>query len=94
MLSGFKNNKLQIFELFIFKKFSTLRIYNKCQSRDADTAHRTQDLIASYGKEHLPHPPYSLDLEPGDYQLFLHLKKLLRGHSYSDNDTVKTAVMQ
>lgn len=58
------------------------------------TANRTQDLITSFGWEQLDHPPYSPDLAPSDYHLFLHLKKHLAGQRHSDDDEVKTFVKQ
>jgi histone-lysine N-methyltransferase SETMAR len=41
------------------------------------SAAQTQDLITSFKWEQMDHPPYSPDLAPSDYHLFLHLKKLL-----------------
>lgn len=58
------------------------------------TAKRTQDLIASFGWEQLDHPPYSPDLAPSDYHMFLHLKKHLGGLRHNDDDAVKTTVLQ
>lgn len=57
-------------------------------------AHRTQNLITSFGWEQLDHPPYSPDLAPSDFHLFLHLKKHLAGERHDDDDGVKTAVLQ
>lgn len=57
-------------------------------------SHRTQDLIASFGWEQFDHPPYSPDLAPSDYHLFLYLKKHLGGQRHDDDDDVKTAVQQ
>jgi len=37
----------------------------------------------------LDHPPYSTDLEPGDFHLFLHLKKHLAGKKFDDDDEVQ-----
>ena len=37
-------------------------------------------------------PPYSPDLVPSDYHLFLHLKKFLGGKRFDDNDDLKYAV--
>ena len=45
-------------------------------------ANRTQELIGSFGWEQLNHPPYSPDLAPSDYHVFLHLKKHLGGQRY------------
>ncbi|KAG8195681.1 hypothetical protein JTE90_003825 [Oedothorax gibbosus] len=57
-------------------------------------ANRTKDLITSFKWETLDHPPYSPDLAPSDYHLFLHLKKHLGGQRLQDDDEVKTVVMQ
>lgn len=56
------------------------------------TAGQTRDLLDSFGWEVLDHPPYSPDLAPSDYHLFLHLKRHLSGNHYNDDDDVKTAV--
>ena len=37
----------------------------------------------------LDHPPYSPDLAPGDFHLFLHLKKHLAWKMFDDDDEVK-----
>jgi len=34
----------------------------------------------------LDHPPYSPDLAPNDFHLFLHLKKHLAGKKFDDNE--------
>ncbi|XP_023228571.1 histone-lysine N-methyltransferase SETMAR-like [Centruroides sculpturatus] len=57
------------------------------------TANQTQDLITSFGWEQLDHPPYSPDLAPSDYHLFLHLKKHLAGQRHNNHDEVKTTVL-
>jgi histone-lysine N-methyltransferase SETMAR len=41
-----------------------------------------QELLADYGWEVLPHPPYSPDLSPCDYDLFPKMKNQLRGRRY------------
>ncbi|KOX79111.1 Histone-lysine N-methyltransferase SETMAR, partial [Melipona quadrifasciata] len=38
----------------------------------------------------LPHPPYSPDLAPSDYYLFLSLKNSLRGKSFKSISEIKT----
>ena len=43
------------------------------------SAAQTQDLITSFRWERMDHPPYSPDLAPSDFHLFLHLKKFLGG---------------
>jgi histone-lysine N-methyltransferase SETMAR len=40
----------------------------------------------------MDHPPYSPDLAPSDYHLFLHLKKFLGGRQFDDEDDLKDAV--
>nr|CAH7761651.1 unnamed protein product [Callosobruchus chinensis] len=57
-------------------------------------ANRTKDLIKSFRWETLDHPPYSPDLAPSDYHLFLHLKKHLGGQRLQDDKEVKTVVIQ
>ena len=41
-----------------------------------------------------PSPPYSPDLAPRDFHLFLHLKKFLAGKRFYDNDDLKDAVQK
>ena len=42
----------------------------------------------------MDHPPYSPDLTPSDFHLFLHLKKFLGGKWFDDNDDLKVAVQK
>jgi hypothetical protein len=51
----------------------------------------TQDLITTFGWEQFNHPPYSPDLVPSDFHVFLHLKTFLSGQQFHD-DEVKEAV--
>ena len=37
----------------------------------------------------LDHPAHSLDLAPGDFHSFLHLKKRLAGQKFDENEEVK-----
>jgi len=41
----------------------------------------------------LDHPPYSPDLAPTNFHLFLHLKKHLAGKKFDDDDEVQEEVM-
>jgi histone-lysine N-methyltransferase SETMAR len=41
----------------------------------------------------LDHPPYSLDLEPSDFHLFLQLKKHLARKKFDDDDEVQEEFM-
>jgi histone-lysine N-methyltransferase SETMAR len=56
------------------------------------TAAATQDLIATFGLEQFDHPPYSLDLTPRDFHVFLHLKTVLGGRWFHDDNEVKEAI--
>ena len=51
----------------------------------------TQNLI-TFGWEQFDHPPYSPDLAPSDFHLFLHLKSFLAGRQFHDDNEVKYAV--
>ena len=50
------------------------------------SAAQTQDLITSFRWKQMDHPPYSPDLAPSDFHLFLHLKKVLGGKRFHDVD--------
>jgi histone-lysine N-methyltransferase SETMAR len=41
----------------------------------------------------LDHPPYSADLAPSDFHLFLHLRKYLAGKKFDDDDELQEEVM-
>ena len=53
------------------------------------TAKKTQEKIAKLGWEVLPHPPYSPDLSPTDYHIFLSMSNFLSGKQYSSANDVK-----
>lgn len=62
---------------------------------DNATPHKSnpvKTVIDRYNWEILPHPPYSPDLSPCDYDLFPKLKMPLRGIRYEDLDELKVAV--
>ena len=42
----------------------------------------------------MDHPPYSPDLAPSDFHLFLHLKKLPGGKRFDDDDDLKDALQK
>ena len=46
-------------------------------------------LKAKVNVHTLDHPPYSPDLAPSDFHLFLHLKKHLAGKKFDDDDEVQ-----
>ena len=58
------------------------------------SAAQTQDLITSFKWEQIDHLPYSPDLSPSDYHLFLHPKKSLGGKPFDDDDDLKDAVQK
>jgi histone-lysine N-methyltransferase SETMAR len=49
------------------------------------TTTATQNLITTFGWEQFNHPPYSPDLEPSDFHLFLHLKSFLACRRFCDD---------
>jgi len=55
---------------------------------------QTQDLINSFRCEQMDHPPYSPDLAPSDFHLFLHLKKFLGGERFDNDNDLKDAVQK
>jgi len=40
------------------------------------------------------HPPYSPDLAPNDFHLFIHINKFLGGKRFDDDDDLKDAVQK
>ena len=58
----------------------------------AHQALATQKKLAYLGFQCLDHPPYSLDLAPSDYHLFLGLKKQVKGCHFSSDADVIAAV--
>jgi histone-lysine N-methyltransferase SETMAR len=55
------------------------------------TAAAKQDIITTFGWEQLDHSPYSPDLVPRDFHVFLHLQTFLGGRQFHD-DKVKEAI--
>jgi len=51
----------------------------------------TQETFEHLGWECIPHPPYSPDMSPPDFDLFGKLKEPLRGKRFSDLDEVRNA---
>jgi len=56
------------------------------------TAAAMQNLIMIFGWEQFDHPPYSPDLAPSDFYLFLHLKSFLPGRWFHEDNEVKEDV--
>jgi len=53
------------------------------------SAHVTTVFLEDFKWDILDHPPYSPDLVPSDFHLFLHLKKHLAGKKFDDDDEVQ-----
>ena len=52
------------------------------------SVHVTTVLLEKFKCDLMDHPPYSPDLAPSDFHLFLHLKKHLTGKKFDDDDEV------
>jgi histone-lysine N-methyltransferase SETMAR len=50
------------------------------------------EILEKYGWQVLPHPPYSPDMSPPDFDLFPKLKKPLRGKSFRSIEEVSNDV--
>jgi len=50
-------------------------------------------ILPSFKWDILDHPPFSPDLAPSDFHLFLQLKKNLAGRNFDDDDEVQEEVM-
>ena len=50
------------------------------------TAAVVKDVLSRWQWEILEHPPYSPDISPGDYDLFVKVKEPLRGTRYNTRD--------
>jgi len=64
---------------------------------DNAPAHRavtTNEFLAKHNIPSLPHPPYSPDLAPCDFFLFLQLKKTMKGCRFDDNEEVQANAMR
>ncbi|KAJ4452299.1 hypothetical protein ANN_03819 [Periplaneta americana] len=57
------------------------------------TARRTAAVLTEFGWELFDDPPYSPDLAPSDFHVFLHLKKFLSsGERFGNDEELKTSV--
>jgi len=50
--------------------------------------------VEQLGLDVLPHPPYSPDLAPSDYQLFGPMKKMLGRQKFASDTEVQSVVSQ
>ena len=76
-----------------------VRMFNEVRENVHDNARphsaaQTQDLITSFRWKQMEHPPYTPNLGPSDFHLFLHLKKFLGGKRFDDDDDLKDAVQK
>jgi [histone H3]-lysine36 N-dimethyltransferase SETMAR len=55
-------------------------------------AQKTKDLLGQFKWDVFSHPPYSPDLAPSDYFLFMHMKKWLGSQRFEDDEELKDAV--
>jgi len=58
------------------------------------TAKISRERISELGRELLPHPPYSPDISPTDYHLFLALDNFMRHKQFKTRVEVTSAVRQ
>ena len=58
------------------------------------TAKLTRKKLKELGWEILPHPPYSPDIAPSDYYLFLSLQHFLSGKEFKNKEEVKSAITE
>lgn len=56
------------------------------------TANKTRQLLQDFSWSQFDHPPYSPDLAPSDFHLFLHLKTFLGAHKFNNDDQLKERV--
>lgn len=56
------------------------------------TARETVALFKKLGLKLVEHPPYSPDLAPSDYYLFINFKSWQRGQKYSSREDLETRV--
>ena len=56
------------------------------------TACQTTALLQQFRWDIMDHPPYSPDLAPSDYHLFLHMKRFLAGKQFHSDAEVETTV--
>ena len=49
------------------------------------TTNVTKEFLQEFDWATFCHPPYSLDLAPSDFHLFLHLKSFLGGQHFNDD---------
>ncbi|XP_076381130.1 histone-lysine N-methyltransferase SETMAR-like [Megalopta genalis] len=58
------------------------------------TSLATRTKLLELGWEVMSHPPYSPDLAPTDYHLFLSLQNFLHGKNFSNDDSLKSQLIK
>ena len=57
------------------------------------TAAKTKEKIQDFRWELFDHPPYSPDLAPSDFLLFLHFKQWRGGQRFETEEVIKNAIV-
>jgi histone-lysine N-methyltransferase SETMAR len=68
---------------------SVLILHDKARSHASGAV---SEILEKYGWQVLPHPPYSPDMSPPDFDLFPKLKKPLRGKRFRSIEEVSNEV--
>ena len=68
-------------------------IFHQDNARPHTAALTIEKIVNDFNWELLPHPPYSPDLAPSDYYLFLCLQNFLSGGKYQNAQEVKNDVI-
>jgi histone-lysine N-methyltransferase SETMAR len=58
------------------------------------TARRTLTELQKFNWQVLDHPPYSPDLAPSDYHLFMNMKKPLGSQRFDDDEELQSSVVE
>uniref|UniRef100_A0A914DGL5 Transposase n=1 Tax=Acrobeloides nanus TaxID=290746 RepID=A0A914DGL5_9BILA len=59
--------------------------------RSRRSTHHVKEML---GWEVLDHPPYSPDVAPSDYHIFLSLKNFMRGRQFKNRDQVEASLRE
>ena len=73
--------------------FNRKDIILHCDNARPHAALETRQKIPELGWKILLHPPYSPDLAPSNYHLFLSLQNFLRGKKFKKEEDIKQALV-
>ena len=93
----YKNSVLKKVKEFYNKKRSSKGWSGVHLLHDNTSSHKfevVKSFLAPEKVEVLNHPPYSPDLSPCDFFLFLRLKKMLSGNKYTSRSSLGSAIYQ